>query len=185
MRKMETSLHSKEDDSRRMRYPSSYRFASLHEGLFFGGALGLLLVVNGALDLLAGVAAGVLVLSAASLAIYVYAALRATQVTGKLSTGLLAGFWTSLVSSCINLVVLTTVCILAAESLRQRAQSVANAQESGVHVTTASIVGYDIGLLALGVLLAVACGLVCGTLGGMIAIARGRARQAAGAAPGV
>lgn len=162
-----------------MKYPSAQRLASLHEGLFVGGALGLLLVINGALDLLAGVTAGVLVLTIVGIGAYIYAAVRATYVTGKLSTGLLAGFWTGLVSSTINLVVLTTVCILAADALRRRAEAAAAAQGSVAHFTDAGIVGYDIGLLALGVLMATACGLVFGTLGGMIAIHRGHTSQAA------
>lgn len=156
-----------------MKYPSRVRFASLREGLFFGSVLGLLLVLNGALDLLTDVTVGVFVLSVLGLALYVYAALRATYATGKLSSGMLAGLWTSLISSLINLVVLATLSILLAGSLRERTQA---------HVTISTIVGYDIGLLLFGVLVAVACGLFCGTVGGMLAINRGNARQAASTA---
>ena len=163
-----------------MKYPSRQRFASLHEGLFFGGVLGLVLVLNGALDLLANMTAGVVPVAVVGLVLYVYAATRATYVTGKLSTGLLAGFWTGLVSAVINLVVLATLSILLAGSLRDRAHAAVGT--SGVHISNAAVVGYDVGLLVFGVLMAVACGLVCGTLGGMIAIHRGRAKQAAGSA---
>lgn len=153
-----------------MKYPSRTRFASLHEGLFFGGVLGLLLVVNGALDMLTDVTVGVLVLSAVGLALYIYAAMRATYSSGMLSSGMLAGVWTGLFSSLINLVVLATLSILLAGTLRERVAA---------HVTSAMIVSYDVALLILGALVAVACGLLCGTIGGMLAISHGRARQAA------
>lgn len=168
----------KEESVDRMKYPSPQRHAALHEGLFFGAVFGLLLVLNGALDLLAGVTAGVLIMSVAGIGVYLYAAFRATFATGRLSTGLLAGFWTGLISSAINLVVLATLCMLSADALRQRALAATSAREAATRFTNASIVDYDIGLLALGVLMSIACGLVCGTLGGMIAIRRGRARQA-------
>lgn len=153
-----------------MKYPSRTRFASLHEGLFFGGVFGLLLVLNGAFDMLTDVTVGVLVLSALGLVLYVYTAMRATYITGKLSTGMLAGLWTGLFSSLINLVVLATLSILLADTLRER---------ESAHVSSTMIVSYDVALLILGTLVAVACGLLCGTIGGMLAISRGRARQAA------
>lgn len=163
-------LVGKEQSFGPMSYLSHVRFASLREGLFFGSVLGLLLVLNGALDLLADVTVGVVVLSILGPALYVYAALRATYATGKLSSGMLAGLWTSLISSLINLVVLATLSILLAGSLRERTQP---------HATSSMLVGYDIGLLLFGALVAVACGLFCGTIGGMLAISRGKARQAA------
>lgn len=166
-----------------MTHPALPRFIALRESLFFGSVLGLLLVLNGALDLLAGMTAGVVLLSIVGVAVYLYAAQRATYHTGKLGTGMLAGFLTGLVSSVINLVVLATVCLLAAGSLQQRAQAAAGG--TAFQVTAAHIVGYDIGLLAVGVLLAMACGLLCGTMGGMIAIRRGSSRQATTSAHGV
>lgn len=166
-----------------MKYPSRQRFASLHEGLFFGGVLGLLLALNGALDLLANVTAGVVPLAVGGLFLFTYAAIRATYVTGKLGTGLLAGFWTGLVSGIINLAVLATLSIMLAGTVGEHTRAAAGA--SGLHITDAMAVSYDIGLLFFGVLMAVACGLVCGTAGGMIAIHRGRARQAAEPANGV
>lgn len=170
MRKRRMRFVGKEKRVSPMKYPSRTRFASLHEGLFFGGVLGLLLVLNGALDMLTDVTVGVLVLSVLGPALYVYAALRATYATGRLSSGMLAGLWTGLASSLINLVVLATLSMLLVDALRQR---------TAAHVTNAAIVGYDIGLLLFGTLVAVACGLFCGTIGGMLAISRGRARQAA------
>lgn len=97
-----------------------------------------------------------------------YAGLRASQRTGLISTGLLAGMWAGFISSLISFLYALIVTIITIDSIRARAQSIVDKQHLNIHYTNSMLISgvivYDFGLIVVATLV----GLGVGTIGGAI-----------------
>jgi len=156
--------------------PSSGGIA-LRQGLMFGVGLGLIQLVITIINYLVNLGSLNLVLSSISiilaLAAYLVAGLRASQQTGRVVTGLLAGMWTGLFAAIISYVVTLIYTIANIDSLRIAAQRVVDANHANFQYTNSLLIAITAGT-GLGVVLFLGLvGLGVGSIGG--AISRRRA----------
>lgn len=146
---------------------------ALRQGLIFGVITA---VVEIALSFLNGFVGLGLLGSIIGLAIYLIFGLiagqRSSVVTGKVGTGVLAGFLTGLIGSFIQAVVSLILYLPNLSAIRDAAQKTANQQ--GLHFTyTTQIILLSLVLgLVIGIILASLLGLAGGAIGGY----RGRSR---------
>jgi hypothetical protein len=145
---------------------------SLRQGLLFGLILGLVLAVinfiTSFVDLGGAGLALIIVTFLLSLAVYFFAGMRASQQTGKLTTGLLAGLWAGLVSSLIFFLARIIITIANIDAIRARAQAVSAQQHLQIQYTDLLIIGSAVvaGLLVVGFYILVGLGM--GSVGGAI-----------------
>ncbi|HZS78945.1 MAG TPA: hypothetical protein VFA41_20210 [Ktedonobacteraceae bacterium] len=146
---------------------------ALKQGLLFGVITA---VVEIALSFLNGFVGLGLLGSIIGLAIYLIFGLiagqRSSVVTGKVGTGVLAGFLTGLIGSFIQALVSLILYLPNLDAIRQQAQNTANQQ--GLHFQyTNQIILLSLVLgLVIGIILASLLGLAGGAIGGY----RGRSR---------
>src|SRR5258708_39878761 len=118
---------------------------SLRQGLLFGLILGLVLAVIDVITSFvnlggAGIAVSIVTFLLA-LAVYFFAGLRASQQTGKLTTGLLAGLWAGLISSLISFLATLLITIVNIDAIRARAQAAIPQQHVQIQSTNSLIIG--------------------------------------------
>lgn len=143
-----------------------------HEGLVFGVGLGVLLSLNFLLSVYANFGF-TLITWIVGLAAYFVAGMRASKVTRVVSTGLLAGMFTGIISSVINLIVVVPVTLLNVDKLRIAAQKVADqVKNNHTHYTNSSFVSTVIIGVIIGIVLAALFGVGLGAAGGSIGRAR-------------
>jgi hypothetical protein len=145
---------------------------AMREGLTFGVVLGVIFVVQRILTLTTSVSFTGFIVLILAIGAYVWAGIRASGETGKVSTGLLAGLWTGLFSSLIDLV--GSLILAAAFIGRMRATIEAALRQAGspLHVTTGMVILFTVVGLVFGTIGGVLFGLGFGALGG--AIGKGR-----------
>lgn len=157
---------------------SRIRNPALRYGLMFGL---ILFVVEIFLSFLTGIL-GTFV-SLLSLAAYLVlsflAGQRASQETGRLKTGLLAGFWTGVFGELISAILSLILTFLNLDTYRMEAQNYAaktlHESQSQINaITNAAIINSTLLQLALNIVVASLLGLLAGALGGYM----GRKRAA-------
>ena len=145
---------------------------SLRQGLLFGLILGLVLAVIDVITSLVDLGGAGLAVSSVtfllSLAVYFFAGMRASQQTGKLTTGLLAGSWAGLVSSLLSFLATLLITFTTIDAIRARLQAVAAQQHVQIQYTNSLIIGSSVvvGLLVVGFYILVGLGM--GSVGGAI-----------------
>jgi hypothetical protein len=145
---------------------------SLRQGLLFGLILGLALAVIDVITSFVDLGGAGLAVSSVtfllSLAVYFFAGMRASQQTGKLTTGLLAGSWAGLVSSLLSFLATLLITLTTIDAIRARLQAVAAQQHVQIQYTNSLIIGSAVvvGLLVVGFYILVGLGM--GSVGGAI-----------------
>jgi hypothetical protein len=140
------------------------RNPALRQGLIFGIILGIILLGLS----LVGFNNFTITLLLCLLAAFI-AGRRASQETGRMTTGTLAGLWAGLIGTFIPSIILMVLFLINIDAYRKGAQT--NADQQHIHITYTNsllIEGLLINfllLLALGVLLGVVGGAVGGSFG--------------------
>jgi len=136
---------------------------ALRQGLFFGVILGIILIA------LSFFTSGLLIPLILCLLAAFMAGMRASQETGKLSTGALAGLWTGLFGLFIPTVISMILLFVNLDAVRKNAQTIADQQH--LHITytnslilTNLLINFLI-IIALGILFGIAGGAVGGNIG--------------------
>ena len=101
---------------------------------------------------------------------------RASIRTGKISSGLIAGFITGAVGLLLTAIITMITVFISLDAIRQQAQLSANKQHPIVHVTNGDIIQYYIQALAFTLIFAILLTIAGGSLGGFLG--KGRARLA-------
>lgn len=152
---------------------------ALRFGAIFGLTWGVVLVANYYASQQLSIGWSGLAAVVISLLVYLVAGMLAAQQTGKVSTGLVAGLFTGIFSSLINVVGVVVILILnpsIVNKARQVAQQTVQSAGANFTYTNSMIIGFAVVGLILGLLLAGGVGLGMGALGGVIG--RSRAPQA-------
>lgn len=145
---------------------------ALHEGLIFGVGLGVLLSLNFLLSVYANFGF-TLITWIVGLGAYFWAGMRASKITRVVSTGLLAGMFTGIISSVINLVVVIPITLLNVDKLRIAAQKLADSVKNNhTHYTNGSFISTVIIGVIVGIVLAALFGVGLGAAGGSVGRAR-------------
>jgi hypothetical protein len=140
------------------------RNPALRQGLIFGIILGIILLALSLIGFNNFTITLILCLFAAFIA-----GRRASQETGRMATGTLAGLWTGLIGTFIPSIILIVLFLINIDAYRKSIQT--NADQQHIHITYTNsllIEGVLINflvLLALGVLLGVGGGAVGGGFG--------------------
>src|SRR5437588_3043650 len=117
----------------------------LRQGLLFGLILGLVLAVIDVITSFVDLGGAGLAVSSVTfllaLAVYFFAGMRASQQTGKLTTGLLAGLWAGLISSLISFLATLLITITTIDAIRARLEAVSRQQHVQIQYTTSLIIG--------------------------------------------
>ncbi len=140
------------------------RNPALRQGLIFGIILGIILVALSLIGFNNFTITLILCLFAAFIA-----GRRASQETGRMTTGTLAGLWAGLIGTFIPSIILMVLFLINIDAYRKSAQT--NADQQHLHFTYTNsllieglLINFLI-LLALGVLLGVIGGAVGGNIG--------------------
>ena len=145
---------------------------SLRQGLLFGLILGLVLAVIDVITSFVDLGGSGLAVSSVTfllaLAVYFFAGMRASQQTGKITTGLLAGLWAGLISSLISFLATIIITIVNIDAIRARAQAAIAQQHVQIQYTNSLIIGSAVvvGLLVVGFYTLVGLGM--GSVGGAV-----------------
>jgi hypothetical protein len=135
------------------------RNPALRQGLIFGIILGVILLAVSFIGFNNLTFTLILCLLAAFIA-----GMRASQETGRITTGTLAGLWTGLIGTFIPSIILITLFLINIDTYRKNAQTIANQQH--LHIT------YTNSLLLEGLLinffLLLVVGVLFGTCGGAV-----------------
>ena len=146
---------------------SGIRNPALRYGLIFGL---ILLVVQTLLSFVGG-ALGILydlIALGAYLVLCLLAGQRASQETGRLRTGVLAGFWAGLISSLISTIISLILTFVNLDALRNYYQAVSNQQHLGIHYDNGLVISTQLFSFAISMLLAILLGLAGGAIGGLM-----------------
>lgn len=143
------------------------------EGLMLGVPLGILLALNFVLGAFANFSLFPIP-TLVGVAAYFLAGMRASKVTGVVSTGLLAGLFTAVISSVINLVVALLIIVTNVEKLRIAQQKLIDHQVKGPHtpLTNSTFLQAEILTLVFEVIIAALFGIGLGAAGGAVGRAR-------------
>ncbi len=145
---------------------------ALRQGLLFGIVLGLILAVINVVTSFANLGSASIIISIVifllSLVVYFFAGMRASQQTGKVSTGLLAGLWAGLVSSLISFIATFIITLSTIDTIRARAQAAIDQQHVQFHYTNSILITSVavFGLLTVGFYILVGLGM--GAAGGAV-----------------
>jgi hypothetical protein len=139
------------------------RNPSLRQGLIFGIILGVILLA------LSFISSGLTITFILCLIAAFIAGMRASQETGRIITGTLAGLWTGLIGIFIPSIISIVLLLINIDAVRKSAQI--NANKQNLHITYTNsllleglLINFII-LLALGVLLGVIGGVLGGNFG--------------------
>ena len=157
---------------------SRIRNPALRYGLMFGL---ILFVIEIVLSFLAGLLGAFITLLslAAYLVLAFLAGQRASQETGLLRTGLLAGFWTGVFGELISAILSLILTFLNLDTIRQSNQNYAaktlhETPSQVMAITNAAIINNLLLQLAVSIVIASLLGLLAGAIGGYM----GRKRAA-------
>jgi hypothetical protein len=139
------------------------RNPALRQGLIFGIILGVILVG------LNFIISGLIIIVALTILAALIAGMRASQETGRITTGTLAGLWTGLFGTLILSIISMGFLLLNIDAVRKNEQITANQQHLHIiytnsQIITSYLVIYLI-LIAAGVLFGLAGGAVGGNFG--------------------
>jgi NADH:ubiquinone oxidoreductase subunit 6 (subunit J) len=142
---------------------SKVRNPALRQGLIFGIILGIILVG------LNFIFSGLIIIAVLTLLAAFIAGMRASQETGRTTTGTIAGLWTGLIGLLILSIIALGFLLHNLDAVRKSAQITANQQHLQITYTNSQIITnylfvYII-LIALGILFGVIGGLVGGNFG--------------------
>src|SRR5260370_26068683 len=142
---------------------SRVRNPALHQGLFFGIILGIALLAISFINTKFYITLFLILLAA------FLAGRRASQETGRMTTGTLAGLWTGLIGIFIPSIISLILLLINIDAVRKSAQNAANNQHQHITYTNSllleGLVIPFLYLIAFVVLLGVIGGLVGGILG--------------------
>jgi hypothetical protein len=142
---------------------SRVRNPALRQGLIFGIILGIALLA------ISFISSGLTFTLILCLLAAFIAGMRASQETGRITTGTLAGLWTGLIGIFIPSIISMVLLLINIDAIRKSAQESSDKQH--LHITYTNSLLFEgllinfIILLALGVLLGVIGGLVGGNFG--------------------
>jgi hypothetical protein len=141
---------------------------ALRQGLFFGIILAIILIgfnfISNALGPL-----GILIEFALYLVFAFLAGQRASQSTGRLTTGVIAGLLTSVVSTLINTIVSAILVASSFNTILQSYKASARSQGQNPNLITPSfLINYLVINILISIVLAILLGLAGGAFGGNI-----------------
>jgi hypothetical protein len=142
------------------------RNPALRQGLIFGIILGVILVG------LNFIISGLIIIAALTILAALIAGMRASQETGRITTGILAGLWTGLLGTLILSIIAMGFLLFNIDAVRKSAQITANQQHLNIIYTNSQIItNYLIVYLIL-----IAAGVLFGVIGGAVGGNFGRRR---------
>lgn len=143
---------------------------ALRQGLIFGVALGIIEVLFSYTSqalVLGGIST--LIAYLLYLAFGLIAGLRASEQTGRVSTGVVAGLWTGLFSSLVSSIVSFIITVANLSTVVASLQDTARKAHQNPNVyTTQTVIEIELFVLAIVIILALLLGLVGGAIGGYI-----------------
>jgi uncharacterized membrane protein len=143
---------------------------ALRQGLIFGVALGIIEVIFSYISQV--VVLGIFNILIVYLLYVVFgliAGMRASQQTGKISTGVVAGLWTGLFSSLVSSIVSFIITIVNLNAFIANLQDNARKMHQDPSVyTTQTVLEIELFFLAIIIIIALVLGLAGGTIGGVI-----------------
>jgi hypothetical protein len=142
------------------------RNPSLRQGLLFGIILGIIMLA------LSFIITNFYITLALILIAAFLAGRRASQETGRMTTGTLGGLWTGLIGTFIPSLILMVLFLINIEAYRKNAQAAADQQH--LHITYTNTVLLE-GLL-INFLFLLILGILFGLLGGLVGGSFGRRR---------
>ena len=148
------------------------------QGLIFGAIIAVLGIINIVLTYFASISFFSFVVIVVGLALYVFAAFRASAVTGKLGTGVIAGLIAGAFSALVSGIVTIALALAFTSTFTAVAQKSADAitkatGQASQHITDSQTITNAITAAALSIVGAAIFGALFGLIGG--AIGRGRA----------
>jgi hypothetical protein len=143
------------------------RNPALRQGLIYGIILGIILLIVSFIGFNNLTFTLILCLLAAFIA-----GMRASQETGRMTTGTLAGLWAGLIGTFIPSIILILLFLINIDTYRKNAQTIANQQH--LHITYTNSLLLE-GLL-INFLLLLIVGVLFGACGGAVASVFGRRR---------
>jgi hypothetical protein len=155
------------------------KVSALRIGLLFGIILGVVMIAFGVVEQAAkGVGAALSIVGIiVALVAYFFAGFRASGQSGKISTGLLAGMWTGIISSVLNGIASVIVAIpnLPEATAAANKAIVDSGAQTDIRYNETTILLATIGIVVLFSILGSAVALGVGAIGG--AAGKGRAPQ--------
>lgn len=154
---------------------------ALRQGLIFGAISGIIGIALFALGtFLSGLGTITFILAIiVPLAAYVLAGLFASQVTGKVSTGTIAGLWAGLFGSVIYSIGLFALAYPNIDTFRQAAQKAVTQQGSNFTYTNSVIITGLVFFLIIVIIASILLGLGVGAIGGLIGKSRAKVQPPA------
>jgi hypothetical protein len=143
------------------------RNPALRQGLIFGTILGFILLV------ISFFSSGLTITLILCLLAAFIAGMRASQETGRITTGTLAGLWTGLIGIFIPSIISIVLLLINIDAVRKSAQDAANKLSNHPIIYTNSLL---LGGLLINFVILLALGVLLGVLGGAIGGSFGRRR---------
>jgi hypothetical protein len=142
------------------------RNPALRQGLIFGTILGIILL---AISFFSSVLTITLILCLSAAFI---AGMRASQETGRITTGTLGGLWTGLIGLFIPSIISMILLLVNIDAVRKSAQDAANKLSQHITYTNSMVLT----VLAINFVILLALGVLLGVIGGVIGGSFGRRR---------